>query len=199
MKIRVLVSVCLLFLVLHCQSAQSEAVVKPLASKVVTADKDLSVTKKLDRLLVESRAEKARNTEALGDLAKTDDMARPKPIPKSSTDKDTRLAYEKALQDYYRYRSHGLEHRKAVFSWQLFSAKMIFAIVVVLVVSGIVFAGIQFRHGLARSVDNLGGDIEVKTDGFKVSSPVLGVIILFLSLAFFYLYLVHIYPIEIVF
>jgi len=197
MKIRVFVSVCLL--VLHCQSAQSEAVVKPLASKVVTADKDLSVTKKLDRLLAESRAEKARNTEALGDLAKTDDMARPKPIPKSSSDKDTRLAYEKALQDYYRYRSHGLEHRKAVFSWQLFSAKMIFAIVVVLVVSGIVFAGIQFRHGLARSVDNLGGDIEVKTDGFKVSSPVLGVIILFLSLAFFYLYLVHIYPIENVF
>jgi hypothetical protein len=38
--------------------------------------------------------------------------------------------------------------------------------------------------------------IEAGKSGFKISSPVLGVIILTLSLAFFYLYLVHVYPVS---
>jgi hypothetical protein len=38
--------------------------------------------------------------------------------------------------------------------------------------------------------------IELSTGGLKISSPVLGVIILGLSLAFFYLYLVYVYPIA---
>jgi hypothetical protein len=35
--------------------------------------------------------------------------------------------------------------------------------------------------------------------GIKVSSPVLGVVILVISLAFFYFYLVYVYPIENIF
>jgi hypothetical protein len=41
--------------------------------------------------------------------------------------------------------------------------------------------------------------LEASATGIKLSSPVLGVIILALSLAFFYLYLVHVYPIEEIF
>jgi len=37
--------------------------------------------------------------------------------------------------------------------------------------------------------------LELGQTGLKVSSPVLGVIILVISLAFFYLYLVYVYPI----
>jgi hypothetical protein len=39
-------------------------------------------------------------------------------------------------------------------------------------------------------------DIEFSGKGIKVSSPVLGVVILAISLGFFYLYLRHVYPIE---
>jgi hypothetical protein len=38
--------------------------------------------------------------------------------------------------------------------------------------------------------------LDLSTAGLKVSSPVLGVIILVISLAFFYLYLVYVYPIS---
>jgi hypothetical protein len=38
-------------------------------------------------------------------------------------------------------------------------------------------------------------DIDINPKGIKISSPVLGVIILTISLAFFYLYLKSVYPI----
>jgi hypothetical protein len=45
----------------------------------------------------------------------------------------------------------------------------------------------------------LGTQLEVSAKGVVVNSSVMGVIILALSLAFFYLYLVHVYPIKDVF
>jgi hypothetical protein len=95
-----------------------------------------------------------------------------------------------------------------VFEWQLFSSKVTFLTVLLLVAAGIVFAAIQFRVGLARrrqdakenaaQPDDKGmvTELELGTTGIKVSSPVLGVIILLISLAFFYLYLVYVYPIS---
>jgi len=42
-------------------------------------------------------------------------------------------------------------------------------------------------------------DLELSTTGVKVSSNILGVVILSLSLAFFYLYLAFVYPIQEIF
>ena len=133
------------------------------------------------------------------------DPVRPLPLPGESTDPRTSELYEKALQDYYSYRSTGMQHRQAVFKWQLFSAKLIFAIALVLVASGVIFAAIQFRIGIqeqknvAGGADRLSTEMELSTSGIKINSPVLGVIILTISLAFFYLYLVYVYPIENIF
>ena len=51
----------------------------------------------------------------------------------------------------------------------------------------------------ARHVATAVSTIKVGKDGFEVSSPVLGVIILALSLGFFYLYPVYAYPIHEIF
>ncbi len=58
-----------------------------------------------------------------------------------------------------------------------------------LVSCGIVFAAIQPTTT----------ELEISSNGVKVNSPVPGVIILVISLAFFYLYLVYLCPIENVF
>jgi ethanolamine transporter EutH len=74
-----------------------------------------------------------------------------------------------------------------------------FLTVLILVASGIVFAAVQFRAGLGRrraDGKEMTTELELATTGLKVSSPVLGVIILLISLAFFYLYLVYVYPIS---
>ncbi|MFH5833410.1 hypothetical protein ACG2F4_15800 [Halalkalibaculum sp. DA3122] len=120
---------------------------------------------------------------------------------------DSTLAmYQQAMYAYYEYRVSGFQHRKEVFAWQLFSTKLIFWSVLFLVLSGIGFSGIQFyksiKLGPGEGAGPTGGsatEFEASAKGIKVTSPVLGIIILVISLAFFYLYLVYVYPISEIF
>src|SRR5262245_50689330 len=119
-------------------------------------------------------------------------------------DEPTKTAAMVSLREYFEYRASGYRHRKNVFEWQLISSKMIFVIVIVLVSTGVCFSGIQFRQSLsprASSVERKEGsssrpnaeqlqptEIEATLRGIKVSSPILGVVILAISFLFFYLY-----------
>ena len=131
-------------------------------------------------------------------------------------DEEGRAALVESLAAYYRYRTSGFEHRRAVFDWQLLSSKVIFAVVILLVTMGVYFSWLQFMASgqggapgepaaeAAREAgdERKGGRLRDLTSsfkgpgGFEVSSPVLGVVILVISLAFFYLYLVHVYPVT---
>lgn len=92
-----------------------------------------------------------------------------------------------------------------VFAWQLASSKIIFFVVVGLVLCGIYFAGIQFFYSIKLGKKR--GDLEkmVATElsasakEIRISSPVLGVIILIISFLFFFLYLKFVYPISEIF
>ena len=132
------------------------------------------------------------------------DLAFPEPPEQGALAPPTAEAYQAALQAYYAYRQAGYEQRLGVFAWQLLSTKIIFVVVLVLVLAGIYFAAIQFHSGLRRrdKTEPAGPaetEISLSLSEVKVRSPVLGVIILTISLAFFYLYLVHVYPIRNVF
>ena len=132
---------------------------------------------------------------ANADSEDTDFM--PTPVHPAWLDEEGQQAQRNAFAAYYRYRSDGFDHRRRVFEWQLLSSRVIFVLVVSLVAAGVYFSWLQFRQGLSGK----GGTapettFEATGTGIKVSSPVLGVIILTISLAFFYLYLVYVYPIE---
>jgi hypothetical protein len=138
----------------------------------------------------------------------SDQELEPVAPPEWLKDPATNQAFLRAMGQYYAYRESGLQHRRRVFEWQLFSSKVTFVTVLLLVGAGIAFAAIQFSAGLRRSRANTKAtgtppddkeivtQLELATTGIKVSSPVLGVIILLISLAFFYLYLVYVYPIS---
>ena len=79
-----------------------------------------------------------------------------------------------------------------MFAWQHFSTRVIFFVVLLLVGTGIFFAWVQFQHGKVAERHEL----EIGVKGLRISSPVLGLVILVISLAFFYLYLVYVYPIH---
>jgi hypothetical protein len=117
-------------------------------------------------------------------------------------DEETRDRCWQAFRSYFQYYESGFGHRRAVFGWQHLSTRIIFVVVLLLVTAGIYFAWVQFRHDLILGKSLPKGEVapvhnvELSTAGLKVSSPVLGVIILALSLVFFYLYLVHVYPIS---
>lgn len=117
----------------------------------------------------------------------------------------------KAEKAQYAYTVGSLENRRQNFEWQLRSTKWIFFVVLLLVASGIGFAGFQLyvvmnavkagsrgrrRAAEGEAAPNLGGDIEISSDRIKISSSVLGVIILALAMAFFYLYARYVYPIT---
>lgn len=129
-------------------------------------------------------------------------------------DAPTRQRYLDAMQRYYQYRADGYAYRSRVFEWQLFSSRVIFLVVLALVAAGMFFAAVQFRLAMrsasrqspaspADEATAAGASLvtrfEVSAKGLAINSSVLGVIILALSLAFFYLYLVYVYPIDNVF
>jgi hypothetical protein len=119
----------------------------------------------------------------------------------SQLDDTTRQVFKRARMHYFNYFIEGYKHRQNVFHWQLLSSKIIFVVVVLLVFSGIIFAAIQFYDGLKNSLrqSSQTTTFEAGKGGLKVSSPILGVIILVISLVFFYLYLVYVYPIKEIF
>ncbi|MFO0793846.1 MAG: hypothetical protein U0586_07265 [Candidatus Brocadiaceae bacterium] len=129
----------------------------------------------------------------------------PQPPDYAQVDKITLDSYQASLREYYNYRRSGLQHRQRVFEWQHYSSITIFIVVLLLVIAGIYFAAIQFHRDFrqttpgGRSEDAIPTAFEASLQGVKVSSPVLGVIILVISLAFFYLYLAFVYPIHEVF
>jgi hypothetical protein len=126
------------------------------------------------------------------------------PHPMTS-DAKTLERYSQAVNQYYEYQISGFKHRQRVFQWQLSSSRIIFAVVLVVVFAGILFAAAQFYLGVRTRVAKQAAlptqvtEFEASLKGIKVSSPVLGVVILAISLGFFYLYLVYVYPISEIF
>ena len=115
------------------------------------------------------------------------------------TDEAVQAECWQALSAYFGYYTSGFEHRRRVFAWQHFSTQIIFVVVLILVGAGLFFAWLQFRRDAvahAAGDNKSASQVEIGPGGVKVSSPVLGVIILTLSLAFFYLYLIYVYPIQ---
>jgi hypothetical protein len=140
-----------------------------------------------------------------------------KPVAAVS-DPDAIKKYDDATKAFNEYLITGYEHRKRVFEWQLLSSRIIFLVVNLLVLVGVYFSWVQFTANQRRylktktkqtpsnSMERISTEeaeevqeitqIEASLQGIKVSSPVLGVVILVISFLFFYLYLRYVYPIH---
>jgi hypothetical protein len=128
-------------------------------------------------------------------------------------DAETAKICQEMLRESYRYTIAAYQHRRESFNWSLTASKIIFVLVLALVASGIVFAAIQFSAALLearsgrghkaasgghdkKSATSMDTDLELSPQGIKASSSVLGVIVLLISMAFFYLYAQFVYPIH---
>lgn len=111
-------------------------------------------------------------------------------------EESVREARARAYQALYEQLAREYEHRGDTLRWQLRSASIIFGVVVALVVAGIIFAGLQFYLAWRGGDTPEATEMQISREGLQVSSSVLGIVILVISLAFFYLYLVYVYPIQ---
>ena len=138
-------------------------------------------------------------------------------VPSSSStvslpaDSAAAVAYQHYLEAYYKYQAHSLDYAQTVFDWQYKSSIVIFMMVILLVLTGLVFAGIQFTIAMkahptsagkkkeATATDQapaMATTLEASAHGVKITSSVIGLLILVVSIGFFYLYLVYVYPIQ---
>lgn len=146
-------------------------------------------------------------------------MLLPEGVSFADLDESTKEKYLELLREYFEYHVSAYQHREKVFAWQHRSSQIIFAVVIILVFTAIYFSWLQFRQSLeprrikapkqarqsaaaTKGTDDIAArevgatQLEASVKGIKISSPILGVVILIISLLFFYLYLVHVYPIT---
>lgn len=119
-------------------------------------------------------------------------------------------AYNEALIGYLEYRKTGYQHRRAVYRWQFVSTIVTFVTVLIVVFTGLYFSYLQFTDGGRRWARKTKADeasptapvistattFKANLSGVEVSSNVMGLIILVVSIVFFYLYIAFVYPIK---
>lgn len=126
------------------------------------------------------------------------------------TDIKTQEICWETFREYLIYYKKGYLQRYEVIRFQNLSTKLILFVVISLVILGMFFAWYQFRIAMnavkarIKSGDTSSYSAEVQEisigeSGVVARSSYLGVIILIVSLAFFYLYLVFVYPIQEIF
>ena len=116
--------------------------------------------------------------------------------------------YHDLLKAEIEYGIANYHHRQKVFNWNHTSSVVIFWVVISIVAVGLFFSGVQFyislKRGNATSDEHKSAsnspesvtEFEASLSGVKIRSSILGIIILVISLAFFYLYLIHVYPVS---
>jgi hypothetical protein len=105
---------------------------------------------------------------------------------------DARVGDDGARLARTEYDMWALQYRRESFEWQYTSTIIIFWAVIVLIVAGLGLSYMQFNRAKKTASPT---SIKIGRDGLEISSEVIGLLILFFSLGFFYLYLTNVYPI----
>lgn len=82
--------------------------------------------------------------------------------------------------------------RAAAFAWHHMTTVLIFWLVIVVVLAGLALAARQFFKGTNGDVSTF----KIGVSGIEASSSGVGLLMFLISIAFFYLYLIYVYPIN---
>ncbi|NER80453.1 MAG: hypothetical protein F6K42_12925 [Leptolyngbya sp. SIO1D8] len=86
-----------------------------------------------------------------------------------------------------------------VMAWHFMSSIIIFFVVLTIIGIGLYFSYLQFKLSVIQRKDKISpSTLKIGRDGFEISSSIIGLLILIISLAFFYLYLENVYPIRVI-
>ena len=109
---------------------------------------------------------------------------------------DSRASQARSEYDeaYWHYQRDAIEHTRKVYAWQHVSSVIIFYVVIFLVLIGVLFSWLQFRAAAYKGESE---ELDASMKGVKITSSTLGVVILVLSMCFFYLYLRYVYPVNV--
>jgi hypothetical protein len=108
------------------------------------------------------------------------------------TDERKRIDTEYARK-YYDHMGKRLDMNLAQLRWQLSASEKMLWVVVVVVFSGLVFSGFQLWK--STSLKHLGGEttVVIEAQRIRMRSSVVGVVVLAISMVFFYAFLIEVY------
>lgn len=107
---------------------------------------------------------------------------------------------EEFLQAYSLHQIEIMKINEDAYKTQHWMTIVIFFIVSFLVLGGFYLSYLQFKSDTIREIDSAGDaktSIELSKSGIKFSSSVIGLVVLFMSFMFFYLYVKEVYTIKI--
>jgi hypothetical protein len=116
---------------------------------------------------------------------------------RASTDPDLRAAYVEAKKKEYEYITKVMELNVEAFNAQRWSAYAILFLVVVVVISGISFSGFQLWKSISVAGVQTNNELELSASKVRITSSVVGIVVLTISLAFLYIYTMQVYQIRI--
>ena len=108
---------------------------------------------------------------------------------KASNDSTVRIA---AVSHYV----DTMKQIEAVYNWQIFASNISLALVSLIVLAGVAFAGFQLWQASRLGQPQAESQLEVSASNFRITSSTVGVVVLALSFFFFYLFVKEIYVIN---
>lgn len=117
----------------------------------------------------------------------------------TSDSANVRTARENYLIAYFSSEAALFEAKARVFAWQIFAANAILALVALLSVSGILFAGYQLWQSARHpKIGPASIEMEISLQKFRLQSGVIGIAVLAFSGLFLVLFLKEVYRVELV-
>jgi len=105
-------------------------------------------------------------------------------------------AYTEAKKKEYEYLAAIMQFNLRAFEAQRFASLVILALVALVVVAGTGFAGFQLWKSVTVAGVQASSDLEVSASKVRVTSSVVGVVVLTISLVFLYIYTNEIYHLR---
>lgn len=99
---------------------------------------------------------------------------------------------------YYEYLGKKSEINLSQFEWQQYASGYLLWLVVIVVLSGVLFSGFQLWK--ASQINHFGSDstVELSVQKIKITSSVVGVIVLAISIVFLYFFLIEVYRVKVI-
>jgi hypothetical protein len=116
----------------------------------------------------------------------------------TSADPELWEAYNQAKKKEYAYYIDLMDANVQAFHAQRIASYVVLILVVIVFVSGISFAGFQLWKGLSAAGVQSNSDFEVSASKVRVTSSVVGIVVLAISLIFLFIYTQQIYQVRLI-
>jgi hypothetical protein len=96
---------------------------------------------------------------------------------------------------WYDYQRAVMQYNQSLLDWQLLAANILLWTVVVVVVAGVIYSGIQLTAA-TRLRQRADSSFEISAQRIRVTSSVVGIVVLVLSLVFLLIFVQQVYTIK---